>query len=78
MRMRNFSSGMLMLAVMWIGAAQATNTPQEEADKKLVRDFYTALDDAQVEGKIREKITGIIEKYIAVDYRPRHLRKRDA
>jgi len=56
--MRNFSSGMLMLAVMWIGAAQATNTPQEEADKKLVRDFYTALD--------------------AVDYRPRHLRKRDA
>ena len=68
MCMRNCSSGVLMLAVMWIGAAQATNTPQEEANKKLVRDFYTALDDAQVEGKIREKITGIIEKYIAVDY----------
>lgn len=57
-----------MLGVLWFGAAQAHNTPQEEANKKLVRDFYNALDDAQIEGTIREKITGIIEKYIAVDY----------
>jgi hypothetical protein len=63
MRMRNFSGGVLMLAVLWMGAAQAHNTPQEEANKKLVRDFYNALDDAQMEGKIREKIAGIIEKY---------------
>lgn len=68
MRMRSFSSGVLMLAVLWMGAAQAHNTPQEVANKKLVREFYKALDDAQAEGKIREKITGIIEKYIAVDY----------
>jgi predicted SnoaL-like aldol condensation-catalyzing enzyme len=68
MRMRNFSGGVLLLAMLWMGAAQAHNTPQEEANKKLVRDFYIALDDAQVEGTIREKIAGIIEKYIAVDY----------
>ena len=68
MRMRGFSSGVLMLAMLLMGVAQAHNTPQEEANKKLVRDFYNALDDAQAEGKIREKITGIIEKYIAVDY----------
>jgi len=57
-----------MLAVLWIGAAQAHDTPQEAANKKLVRDFYTALDDAQIEGTIREKNPGIIEKYIDVDY----------
>jgi predicted SnoaL-like aldol condensation-catalyzing enzyme len=66
--MRSFSSGVLMLAVLCVGAAQAHNTPQEEANKKVVRDFYIALDDAQAEGTIQQKITGIIEKYIAVDY----------
>lgn len=68
MRMSNFLSAAVTLGILWAGAAQAHNTPQEEANKKLVRDFYNALDDAQIEGKIREKITGIIEKYIAVDY----------
>jgi len=66
--MHSFSSGVLIFAVALMGVAQAHNTPQEEANKKLVRDFYNALDDAQAEGKIREKIEGIIEKYIAVDY----------
>jgi predicted SnoaL-like aldol condensation-catalyzing enzyme len=66
--MRSFLSGVSMLAVLWMGAAQAHNTPQEEANKKLVRDFYNALDDAQIDGTIRDKIAGIIEKYIAVDY----------
>jgi len=68
MRMRSFSGSVLLFAMLWMGAAQAHNTPQEEANKKLVRDFYNALDDAQMEGKIQEKIAGIIEKYIAVDY----------
>src|ERR1039457_1112665 len=68
MRMRSFSLALLMLAMLLMGVAQAHNTPQEEANKKLVRDFYNALDDVQAEGKIREKIEGIIEKYIAVDY----------
>ena len=62
------SLALLMLAMLLMGVAQAHNTPQEEANKKLVRDFYNALDDVQAEGKIREKIEGIIEKYIAVDY----------
>lgn len=66
--MRSILSGVLMFSVLCSGAVRADNTPQEEANKKLVRDFYNALDDAQVEGKIAEKITGIIEKYIAVDY----------
>jgi predicted SnoaL-like aldol condensation-catalyzing enzyme len=68
MRMCSFSSGVLMLAVLSVGAAQAHNTPQEEANKKVVRDFYIALDDAQAEGTIQQKIAGIIEKYIAVGY----------
>jgi hypothetical protein len=66
--MRNLASGVLLITLLGVGIAQAHNTPQEESNKKLVRDFYNALDDAQIEGTIREKITGIIEKYIAVDY----------
>jgi predicted SnoaL-like aldol condensation-catalyzing enzyme len=62
-------ASVVLLAIMFgTGVVQAHNSPQEESNKKLVRDFYNALDDAQAEGTIREKIAGIIEKYIAVDY----------
>jgi predicted SnoaL-like aldol condensation-catalyzing enzyme len=67
--MHDFSSGVLMmLAVLWIGAAQAHDTPQEEANKKLVRDFYIASDDAVIAGNMKEDMPKVIEKYIAVDY----------
>jgi predicted SnoaL-like aldol condensation-catalyzing enzyme len=65
---RSLASIVLLTTMLGLGVAQAHNTPQEESNKKLVRDFYNALDDAQIEGTIREKIAGIIEKYIAVDY----------
>ena len=57
-----------MLAVVWAGVAQPHNTPQEEANKKLVRDFYIALDAPRAEGGGRESMARISEKYIAADY----------
>lgn len=54
--------------MLWMGAAQAHDTPQEAANKKLVLDFYNALDDAMLGGKAQEKMPAIIEKYIAVNY----------
>ena len=65
MRMRGLSSGVLTLAMLWVGVAQAHNTPQEEANKKLVRDFYNSLEAPRVEGAARGNTT---EKYIAADY----------
>lgn len=65
MRMRGLSSGVLTLAMLWVGVAQAHNTPQEEANKKLVRDFYNALDAPRTEGADRGRIN---EKYISPDY----------
>jgi len=68
MRLRILANSVLMLAMLWLGAAQAHNTPQEEANKKLVRDFYNALDDAVSAGRIQEDMPKVIEKYIAVNY----------
>jgi predicted SnoaL-like aldol condensation-catalyzing enzyme len=65
MRMRGLSSGVLTLAMLWVGVAQAHNTPQEEANKKLVRDFYNSLEAPRVEGAARGNTN---EKYIAADY----------
>jgi predicted SnoaL-like aldol condensation-catalyzing enzyme len=56
---------------MLMGAAQvvqAANTPQEEANKKLVLDFYSALNRAEAAGDLRDEIRKIAEQYIAADY----------
>lgn len=58
----------LMIVLGVIEAAQAHNTPQEEANKKLVLDFYAALNRGDAEGNLREKIRQIAERYIAPDY----------
>ena len=50
MRMRELFSGVLTLAMLSVGVAQAHNTPEEAANIKLVRDFYNALEAPQVEG----------------------------
>ena len=64
MRVRGLISGVLTLGMLWVGVAQAHNTPQEEANIKLVRDFYNSLEAPRVEGAAR----GNISDYIAADY----------
>jgi outer membrane receptor protein involved in Fe transport len=57
-RIRNGLSDALTFGVLRIGAARAHNTAQEEAaNKRWVRDFQNALDDAQIEGKILEQLS---------------------
>ena len=63
--MRGLFSGVLTFAMLWVGVAQAHNTPEEEANKKLVRDFYSALEAPRVEGAARGNAS---EKYISPDY----------
>jgi predicted SnoaL-like aldol condensation-catalyzing enzyme len=63
MRMRGLVGGVLTLGILWVGVAQAY-TPQEEANIKLVRDFYNSLEAPRVEGAAR----GNISDYIAADY----------
>lgn len=56
---RSLASVVLLTTILGMGVGQAHNTPQEIANKKLVRDFYKALED---------RSPGTTEKYIAVDY----------
>ena len=73
--MRNPSAKMIAVAIVAIAAAvlsgvsaQAGQRTQEEANKKLVRDFYNALEDTQAAGEMKTKGRSLIEKYIAPDY----------
>jgi predicted SnoaL-like aldol condensation-catalyzing enzyme len=51
-----------------MSAHSATYTPQEEANVKLVADFYAALDKADAQGDMKQKIRSIAEKYMQADY----------
>jgi predicted SnoaL-like aldol condensation-catalyzing enzyme len=73
--MRNPSSRIIAVAVAAIAVAtlsgasvQAGQRAREEANKKLVRDFYTALEDTQAKGEMKAKGRALIEKYMAPDY----------
>jgi predicted SnoaL-like aldol condensation-catalyzing enzyme len=46
----------------------ATYTPQEEANVKLVADFYAALDNVDAHGGMKQNIRSIAEKYMQADY----------
>jgi predicted SnoaL-like aldol condensation-catalyzing enzyme len=46
----------------------ATYTPQEDANVKLVADFYADLDNADAQGNMKQKIRSIAEKYMQADY----------
>jgi predicted SnoaL-like aldol condensation-catalyzing enzyme len=48
--------------------AHAHDTPAEAANKKVVVDFYAALDGAEAAGATRERIKGIAETFIGTDY----------
>lgn len=60
---------------LWLAALLATTSPavahdtaSEAANKKVVVDFYRALEDADAAGATKQRIQGIAEKYIADDY----------
>lgn len=48
--------------------AHAHDAPAEAANKKVVVDFYAALDSAEAAGATRERIKEIAETFIAADY----------
>ena len=57
-----------MSAGLAMSAHAATYTPQEEANVKLVADFYAALDNADAHRGMQQNIRSIAEKYMQADY----------
>ena len=49
--------------------AAAANTPTEAANKKVVLDFYAALNEADATHSTKERIAGIAEKYLSPEYK---------
>ena len=49
--------------------AAAANTPTEAANKKVVLDFYAALNEADATNSMKERIAGIAEKYLSPQYK---------
>jgi len=49
-------------------SARAGESTQQEANKKLVSEFYAALYDAEATGAMKTKGRSIVEKFIALDY----------
>lgn len=49
-------------------AMAATNTPTEISNKKLVADFYKALDEANASGTMAKKARQIAERFLSPDY----------
>ena len=49
--------------------AAAANTPREAANKKVVLDFYAALNQADATHSMTQRIPAIAEKYLSPDYK---------
>jgi len=49
--------------------AAAANTPAEAANKKVVLDFYAALNEAGATHSMKERIPAIAEKYLSPEYK---------
>ena len=47
----------------------AENTPAEAANKKVVLDFYAALNEADAANNMKERIPAIAEKYLSPEYK---------
>lgn len=57
-------TGLFGALMPFVSTQAATYTPQEQANMKLVADFYAALD----EGNLQQRIRGIAEQYLKEDY----------
>ena len=60
--------GVLGAALPLVSTQAATNTPQEQANIKVVVDFYAALDQGDANHNLKQNIRTIAEKYLASDY----------
>jgi predicted SnoaL-like aldol condensation-catalyzing enzyme len=52
----------------FVSAMAATYTAQEQANRKVVADFYAALDRGDAQHDLKRKIRGIAERYLGRGY----------
>lgn len=63
------ATGLAFAALLAVAPpASAHEEPGEAANKKVVLDFYQALNDADASGTTKERIKGIAETYLSPDY----------
>jgi len=58
----------LAMLLASVTPAMAHNKPAEAANKKVVLNFYKALNDADASGTTKQRIEGIAKKYLSPDY----------
>ncbi len=61
-------SALLLVGLLGSAPEALAGTPAEEANKELVLNFYAALNQAEAEGKLKERIGSIAEQYLQPDY----------
>jgi predicted SnoaL-like aldol condensation-catalyzing enzyme len=62
--------GLVLAAGLAMGSpATAANTPTEAANKKIVLDFYAALNEATATNSMKQRIPDIAEKYLSPEYK---------
>lgn len=62
-------AGPLFAALLAVASpALAHDEPAETANKQVVLDFYQALNDSDATGTRKERIQGIIERYLSPEY----------
>ena len=69
MPMRHASNIVLAISLALAVPALAENTPTEAANKKVVLDFYAALNEADAANNMKERIPAIAEKYLSLEYK---------
>lgn len=62
------ATGLLTAALPLASTQAATYTPAEQANMKVVADFYAALDEGDAHGDMKQRIRSIAEKYLRPDY----------
>jgi predicted SnoaL-like aldol condensation-catalyzing enzyme len=64
------SLGVVLAAGLAVASsASAANTPTEAANKKIVLDFYAALNEADATNSMKQRIQDIAEKYLSPEYK---------
>jgi len=61
---------LVLAAGLWtMSPATAANTPAEAANKKVVLDFYAALNEADATNSMTARIPAIAEKFLSPEYK---------
>lgn len=67
-KMRLAGLGLALVLGLVAASPAAAETPAEQANKKLVLDFYAALNQADATHSTKERIKAIAEKYLGANY----------